>query len=566
MASPLDKILGRRVNGVRVVPLVVKIVAIFTIFLLISNFASNYINLMLNRGEQVRLLSQLLEKDLKTLHVFANNQYEIYNFDQDLEGAVANMESAGLRDLPGERSVALGIRPSGEVFFQGSRIERQAAFTDTAALEQMNENLAQGVQEDAIDFRFGDQAYFGMYKYNDRWDAYVIRAEEVDEFYADSRRIFVEVSLMILLISVVCIVVGVFLIRFILRFVGIMTGSIMKMQQNQAIDLLDMEGAPNDDVTYLGVAFNSLSSTIANLMGIFKKFVARDTAQRAYQTGEIRLEGERKDLAILFSDIKSFTYMTETLGTDIIQLLNMHYDKAIHHIHAHNGDIGSIIGDALLAIFGHMDEFETNKSLQAIQSAYHIQEVAAELRTEMNRKREEIIKKRGALTEAEERVYKAVLIEVGVGIDGGEVFYGNIGSYERMVNTVIGDNVNSASRLEGLTRVYKAPVIVSESVKEEVEREYSDYVFLELDTVQVKGKTIGRKVYWPIRRSDVDEAMEEQIDLFHRGLHDYYEGKWESASDAFKRCVLPASEVFRERTKSKKAPKDWKGIWAMTTK
>ena len=69
------------------------------------------------------------------------------------------------------------------------------------------------------------------------------------------------------------------------------------------------------------------------------------------------------------------------------------------------------------------------------------------------------------LTEAEERVFKAVLLDVGVGIDGGTVFYGNIGSDEHMTNTVIGDNVNSASRLEGLTRVYHLPVIVSDFIR-----------------------------------------------------------------------------------------------------
>jgi hypothetical protein len=69
MADWLSKVFGQKINGVRVTPLVVKIVTIFTIFLLISNFTTNYINLMLNRGEQIRLLNQLLVKDLKELHV-----------------------------------------------------------------------------------------------------------------------------------------------------------------------------------------------------------------------------------------------------------------------------------------------------------------------------------------------------------------------------------------------------------------------------------------------------------------------------------------------------------------
>ena len=294
--------------------------------------------------------------------------------------------------------------------------------------------------------------------------------------------------------------------------------------------------------------------------------MARDIATKAYEEREIRLEGSKKDLAILFTDIKSFTYMTETLGNDIIKLLNIHYDKAIRYIHEHNGDIGSIIGDALLAVFGVIDSENQNKSLQAVRAAYKIQEVASSLREEMSKRKEEIMKRRGAMTEAEERVYKAVLLEVGVGIDGGEVFYGTIGSYERMVNTVIGDNVNSSSRLEGLTRIYQVPVIVSEYIKNEIERESADFVFLELDLVQVKGKTIGKRIYWPIQRTLVDQQLDKDIEEFTTGLAKYYEGDWKEAYKRFSACTLPLATEFRKRTGNHECPKEWNGIWTMTTK
>src|SRR6056297_2007538 len=118
MYNWVSKMLGQKINGVRVTPLVVKIVTIFTIFLLISNFTTNYINLMLNRGEQIRLLNQLLVKDLKELHVFAGNQHQIYNFNPDLEGAIENIEGSAIRNHRGERSLSIGITAEGEVFFQ----------------------------------------------------------------------------------------------------------------------------------------------------------------------------------------------------------------------------------------------------------------------------------------------------------------------------------------------------------------------------------------------------------------------------------------------------------------
>ncbi len=103
MADWLSKIFGQKINGVRVTPLVLKIVTIFTVFLLISNFTTNYINLMLNRGEQMRLLNQLLVKDLKEMHVFARNQHEIFDFNPDMEATVRNIETAAARNHRGER-------------------------------------------------------------------------------------------------------------------------------------------------------------------------------------------------------------------------------------------------------------------------------------------------------------------------------------------------------------------------------------------------------------------------------------------------------------------------------
>ena len=142
------------------------------------------------------------------------------------------------------------------------------------------------------------------------------------------------------------------------------------MNETQQLETINMKGASNDDVSFLGYAFNTLSSTINNLLNIFRKFTNKDIVIQAYQEREIRLEGSRKDLTCLFSDIKSFTTMTEVLGTDIIKLLNLHYNEAIHEIIKHNGIIGSIIGDALLAVYGALPESTQNKSYQALLSTY----------------------------------------------------------------------------------------------------------------------------------------------------------------------------------------------------
>ncbi len=566
MASVIELILGKKINGARVVPLMIKIVTIFTVFLLVSNFATNYINLMLNRGELLNLANRLLVKDLKELYTFGLNQYEIFQYSDDQDSAVTNIEQSAMSQLTGEKSVALGVNQDGSMFFELSKLPLQNSFSDEEALRTMVTSRAEGILEGSIRFQYADGSYFGIYKYNAQWDTYFIRADEVTEFNADSNRIFRDVVIIIIVMTVVFVTIGVFLISFILRFVNVITSAIMDMQSNQQISLLNMEGAPNDDVTYLGMAFNSLASTIDNLMKIFKKFVTKDLAAKAYKEKQLPLGGSRRELAILFTDIKGFTYMTEMLGTDIIKLLNMHYDQAIRHIHERDGDIGSIIGDALLAIFGVMGSSGSNKSYQAIEAAYKIQGVAASLRKQMHQKREQIVRTRGGLTELEERVYTSVLLEVGVGIDGGDVFYGTIGSNERMTNTVIGDNVNSASRLEGLTRVYKVPVIVSDYICEEVVGQYDTYCFQELDIVQVKGKTVGRKIYWPIQRKDMAPEMEPELEIFSAALEAYYQGDWKSAAELFEKCTLAVSGVFKRRLHNAVCPKDWNGIWTMTEK
>lgn len=563
--DPLKSVLGPKVAGARVVPIVTKIVLLFTVFLLASNFASNYINLTMNRGELTRLQNRLLVKDLAELYGFASNQYEIFRFNNSMPDAVKSLTESAASNLEGVHSTAFGVRPDGSLLFWASKDPQPAAFSDRSALAQMQEK-AQGEQKEGkVYFNSGGHAYFGVFKYSDRWDAYLVRAEEQREFDGMTTAIFGKVTLAIVSLTVVCILVGALLVRRILRYVGHITQSIMRMQSDQELTLVDLADAPNDEVTYLGASFNSLSSTIDNLMGIFRRFVTKDIAQRAYTEREIRLEGTTKELTILFSDIKGFTFMTETLGTDIIDVLNLHYQRAITRIHEEEGIVGSIIGDALLAVFGTLPS-GASKSLEALHAAYKVQGVASDLRKTLKAEREKVMARRGSLTEVEERFYKAVLVEVGVGIDGGEVFYGNIGSYERMANTVIGDNVNSASRLEGLTRIYKVPVICSEYVKDEIEGHTNEFRFLEIDLVQVKGKTEGKRIYWPVRSALVDARLEAEMDAFSKGLAAYYAGDWREAEANWRDVRLPLVEVFRDRISGGETPRNWNGIWAMTTK
>lgn len=584
----MKSLFGFKVGSTRVVPIVSKIIAVFIVAMLVSNLASNYFNLSFNKNVLLKLAQKLLLKDLSEFYNIAGNQYEVVEASkvnamlaftvEEEERMIRDAEKkakdviiqGALQNLSGKKSVALGVQENGQIIFQASHegVPNKKIFTDTAVLKSMIDG-----KEGVIKFKFGAMNYFGMYKFDPRWNIYLIRAEEIDEFYSETNRIFVVVSVIILIFTVIATCIGIIVIGRILRFIGIFTKQLKIMNEKQKMGFLDLKGAPSDDVTLLGVTFNAFSSTISNLIEIFRRFVSKDMAIKAYKERAVHLDGEQKELTMLFSDIKSFTFITETLGNDIIKLLNVHYDGAIEQITKRNGIIGSIIGDAILAVYGTMEDMprNVNKSYEAIKSAYGIQDVDAELRDIMRKRRDELLKIKKTLTEAEENVYKAVLLEVGVGIDGGTVFYGNIGSYERMTNTVIGDSVNSAARLEGLTRLYKVPVIVSEYIKNDVisniDKYEIDYEFVELDTAQVKGKTIGKKIFYPVPKKIYIENR-KMFEYFSVGLSAYYGGSWAKAKNAFALCKsLPMTRVFLDRIgDSYKAPEGWNSIWIMKEK
>lgn len=564
-------VVGHRVGRTRVVPVTLKITFIFLVIILVSNLTSNYINLVLNRSEVNSLLRQLLVKDLRELSNFSSTQFEIYEFVGEKETSLDAIEKKAAFELErGKGGLFLGVKRDHSILFQSAvRTEKISEFEDEAVLDKMFSGIGEGF----LPVKLNGKKFLSVYKYNRQWDAVLILAVEKSKFDSEQRKNYILISIFIIFLAMISAAVGIYLIRNILQFMHVITENIMKMIKSQKLEIIPLENATNDDITYMGMAFNSLANTVDNMMGIFRKFTNKDIVARAYDEKQIGLEGVRKELTVLFTDIKGFTRITETLGMDIIKLLNLHYDRAIRKIHEHDGIISAIIGDALLAVFGVNLQDEKNyeiinKSYQSIHAAYKIQEVARNLRLEMNEKKDEVIRQKGKLTKEELKIYRAVLLEVGVGIDGGEVFYGTIGSHIRMTNTVIGDKVNSSSRMEGLTRIYRVPVICSEYVKNDIERNIQNHgiFFLELDTVQVKGKTIGTKIYFPVLEEHMTDRLVKEFKQFYNGLDNYYRGDWKRAYEFFKGLRYKPARVFRNRIRNTQPPEEWMGIWEMTTK
>ena len=556
-----------KVGKTRIVPIGLKILIIFITIILLSNFATNFLSVQLSKRQIINLNNTIMVEQLKELYTNASNQYQIYNYSDDKEGSQEALEKVAKSGFSNKNSVALGVKPDGQILFaaRNNIFTDWSFFTDEEKLNKLNEDYNNDIKEGSITFEHKDGEYFGVYKYQTDWGYYLIRAEKRSDLDANTRSVLLYTLLIIIILTIAFVVIGWLILRHEFRPVTMITKDLYEMQQHKQLELIDLSHAKNDDITYLAASFNSLSSSVNNLLGTFQKFVPKDVVAKAYNDQGIGLEGSQRELAMLFSDIKSFTYRTETLGNDIIDVLNVHYNRVIHNVHENHGVVGSIIGDAILAVYGTL-ESNRSKSYNAILAAWDITHATASLRETMKLRRIEIEKKR-KLTESEEKIFIAVSLDVGVGIDGGNVFYGNIGSNEHMANTVIGDNVNSASRLEGLTRIYHLPVIVSEYIKDEVLAETARFKFYEIDTVQVKGKTQGKKIYFPFDTNEMDSALLAKYDLFEEGLQAYYSGDWKSARKSFKNSELPElTEVFMERMGNKSAPEGWNGIWAMTTK
>jgi len=555
-----------RVGKVRIVPIGLKILLIFISLILLSNVATNLISLQLSQRETIKLNNTIMVAQLKDLYANTSNQYQIYQYSHDKPAVNEALVKAASSGFSNPNSLAMAVTPQGKLEFVACANPDfyWHEFLDEEALDVMNSKMNEGVSDGSITFNTLSGEYFGVYKYQKEWNYFVVRAELRSDTKANTHRIYSLMGLAILVLTISFIMVGYIIIQREFKTLREITSNLYEMNQNKELGIINLEHATNDDVAYLAASFNALSSSVNNLMGTFKKFVSKDVVAKAYSEHGVALEGQQQELVMLFSDIKSFTYRTETLGNDIIDVLNVHYDRVIHKVHCHSGVIGSIIGDAVLAVYGTLKS-DKSKSYDSICSAWDITRVTASLRESMKARRAEIEKKR-KLTESEERIFQAVLLDVGVGIDGGNVFYGNIGSNEHMANTVIGDNVNSASRLEGLTRIYHLPVIVSSYIKEEVEKESDRFVFYEIDTVQVKGKTEGKKIYFPFDNEEMDPNLIGKYNVFEEGLKAYYEGDWKSARKLMKEAELEVTEVFLERMGNKSAPEDWSGIWTMTTK
>jgi adenylate cyclase len=192
--------------------------------------------------------------------------------------------------------------------------------------------------------------------------------------------------------------------------------------------------------------------------------------------GKLRLGGERRELTVLFSDIRGFTSMSETLAPeDLIRFLNIYFTAMTRKVFDHKGSLDKYIGDAVMAVFG-----------APIADPHHAR-AACRAALDMV----------GALNEVESELQRSGLpplrVDIGIGINSGPMIVGNMGSVDRFNYTVTGDAVNLASRIESLNKTYGTSILVSEHAYEQAKDDLPRA--REIDRVQVRGREKHVRLY-----------------------------------------------------------------------
>lgn len=227
--------------------------------------------------------------------------------------------------------------------------------------------------------------------------------------------------------------------------------------------------------SYKFIAENRNKEKIKQAMG---KYLSQDVMKNVVSNiDDLKLGGKRAVVTVLFSDIRGFTSMSEKMSAeDVSMILNEYFTEMEPIITKYNGVINKFIGDAVMAIFGEPIQ-DINHSQNAVKCAYEMLKKVEYLREKW-------------LYEGKPK------IEIGVGINTGEVFIGNIGSETRMEYTVIGDTVNLASRIESYNKVYKTNLLVSSSTYEAI-ADIADVI--KISEVQIRGKAKKMNIYEVLR-------------------------------------------------------------------
>ena len=262
--------------------------------------------------------------------------------------------------------------------------------------------------------------------------------------------------------------------------------------------------------------------------------------------------GETKELSILFSDIRDFTTMSEGMTPDqLVHMLNEYFNAMTEVLYKHSGTLDKFIGDAIMAFWGSPYP-QQDHARRACCCALEMKSKLVELNRDWSA--------RGMRP-----------IAIGVGVNSGEVNVGNIGSEKRLSWTVMGDNVNLASRLEGMNKQYRTAILIAEATYMEVK---GQFVSREVDKIRVKGKTKPVTIYELLGPVTAAADYESLVTAYNCALESYRAGDWTSAAGKLGEIIKsypldgPAQVLLQRSLEfmDEPPPPGWDGVYVAHAK
>jgi adenylate cyclase len=286
------------------------------------------------------------------------------------------------------------------------------------------------------------------------------------------------------------------------------------------------------------------------------RYMTQELAEELLKLDDAKLGGDRKEVTILFSDIRGYTTLTENMeAEEVVRMLNEYFESMVEAVFKHKGTLDKYIGDAIMAVFGSPLPLAEH-AIMAVQTSLEM---------------------RGRLQELNElrQTTNQSAIKIGIGINSDTVISGNIGSSKRMEFTAIGDGVNLGSRLESVSKQYGCDIIISDNTYKICQ---NDVWARELDYIRVKGRNEPVAIYELIglRNDTINSAKLELIEHYHKGREYYLKRQFTSALSEFVRALSAdnqdkASMLYMSRCQhwlqSPPSDADWdEGVWTFKEK
>jgi class 3 adenylate cyclase/HAMP domain-containing protein len=400
------------------------------------------------------------------------------------------------------------------------------------------------------------------------WSFFV--TDEASTFYGPIEEIFrrsgVTLAITLVLTSALVVVFSSYITHSLKQIVNAMHDIVATGELSRRVEVRFA-----DETGELATSFNSMSSALQHayeeikayalqaavaerrekkIRNVFQKFVPNHVIEQFFASPESMLVGQERKLAVLFSDIRGFTTLSEGLTpSSLVESLNRYFSRMVETVIEQQGVVDKYIGDAIMAFFGAPAPDK--------KSCFHAVSAALKMLDELDEFNEH------------QRANQRPTFQIGLGVNYGDVTIGNIGSEKKMEYTVIGDEVNLASRLEGLTKAYGERIIISDPVYRELGGAFPCRM---IDRVVVKGKTRPVAIYGVRRYLSATE--ERAWKYHHTGLDLYYRRDFTAAQAQFQAALelLPTDavdQILLERTEELSrtgAPEHWNGVMALSEK